>query len=130
MAFEVLGQSVMEPDKAEEKKKYTLYAQFSKKYAKLSKKIIFLEEGLQSQEELINKLNQMNYQKDEALINQSKDPRKEGNAQKSLEESVKRLTDSVKHLKNENEKLKQQICQQKTLSSEHIFSLDQSMQAV
>ncbi len=66
--FEVLGQSVLEPEKAEMGRKNAIYEEFAKKHAPLIQQIASLEERIESQEELISKLNEMRSQMNEVLL--------------------------------------------------------------
>lgn len=55
--FEVLGQSIMEPEKAQATKITALRAEFAKRHAPVLKKVTSIEDRLESQEALISKLN-------------------------------------------------------------------------
>lgn len=58
----------MEPERAQERQKVGLLEEFAKKHARVLKKAAEVEEQLESQEELIRKLNDLHSQKNEALL--------------------------------------------------------------
>ena len=58
----------MEPERAQERQKVSLLEEFAKKHARVLKRAAEVEEQLESQEELIRKLNDLHSQKNEALL--------------------------------------------------------------
>ena len=59
---------MLEPDRALERQKVGIMEEFSKKHAALLQKAAEVDERLESQEELIRKLNDLHAQKNEALL--------------------------------------------------------------